>query len=221
MEYKLSKLKNLRNDNSVWVGMDDKELFVKNCKEYPNSKSLKYYKENPIEYSFNNYGFRTPDEFNSIDEGNVFIGDSHTMGNALHLENIWSYKLNKDLGGKFWNLSQGGSGIQSSYRLLGGFKDRLKIKNIYHLALHHPRFEFIYEGNVVKLSPWTIDLLVRNDKVKFDSLENVLDCFLVFVVSLTSSSFSFFLEVVSSTSTSLLTWNVYSHFIFLQDRLFY
>ena len=45
---------------------------------------------------------------------------------------------------------------------------KLKIKNIYHLALQHPRFEFIYEGDVVKLSPFTIDLLVRTDKVKFD-----------------------------------------------------
>ena len=63
-----------------WSLGDNKKLFEKKCKKYPNNKSLKYYKENPIEYSFNNYGFRTPDDFNSIDEGNVFLGDSHTMG---------------------------------------------------------------------------------------------------------------------------------------------
>jgi hypothetical protein len=156
------------NQTVEWCPSDSSFNWKENCRKYSNNKSLKYYKENPIEYSFNNYGFRTPDDFNDTDEGNIFLGDSNTFGIGHLLENTWSYKLNKDLGGKFWNLSQGGSGIQSSYRLLGGFKDRLKIKNIYHLALHHPRFEFIYEGNVVKLSPWTIDLLVRNDKVKFD-----------------------------------------------------
>ena len=165
------------NEILDWCPSDSPFNWKENCRKYRNNKSLKYYKENPIKYSYNNYGFRTPDDFNDIDEGNVFLGESNTIGIGHHLENTWSYKLNKDLGGKFWNLSQGGSGIQAAYRLLGGFKDMLKIKNIYHLALHHPRFEFIYEGNVVKLSPWTIDLLVRTDKIKFDKSPTTIEYF--------------------------------------------
>ena len=165
------------NEILDWCPSDSSGKFEKNCKKYRNNESLKYYKENPIKYSYNNYGFRTPNDFNDIDEGIVFLGDSNTFGIGHHLENTWSYKLNKELDGKFWNLSQGGSGIQAAYRLLGGFKDMLKIKNIYHLALHHPRFEFIYEGGVIKLSPFTIDLLVRTDKIKFDKSPTTIEYF--------------------------------------------
>ena len=127
-----------KNEVWEWCNPDSKELFEKNCKKYPNNKSLKYYKENPIEYSFNNYGFRTPDDFNDKDDGNVFLGCSDTMGVGNHLENTWPYKVNKEVGGKFWNLSQAGSGIQTDFRLLYGFKDYLKksiliVKYMYHL----------------------------------------------------------------------------------------
>ena len=163
------------NEILDWSPPDSFGKFEENCKKYRNHESLKYYKENPIKYSYNNYGFRTSDDFNDTDEGNVFLGDSNTFGIGHHLENTWSCKLNKELDGKFWNLSQGGSGIQAAYRLLGGFKDMLKIKNIYHLALHHPRFEFIYEGNVVKLSPYTIDFLIQTDKIKFDKFPTTIE----------------------------------------------
>ena len=154
MDYRESKYSNLRNGNYEWPSefMDSKELFEENCKEYPNSKTLKYYKENPIEYSFNNYGFRTPDDFNDTDEGNVFIGCSHTMGVGHPLENTWSYKLNKHIGGKFWNLSQGGCGSQTDYRLLFAWKDTLKIKNIFHYTVPWPRFEFFNEDGFIHLN---------------------------------------------------------------------
>jgi len=153
MDYRVSKYSNLRNGNYEWLGMDDKELFVENCKEYPNSKSLKYYKENPIEYSFNNYGFRTPDDFNDTEYGNVFLGCSHTMGVGHHLENTWAHKVNKKVGGKFWNLSQGARGIQTDYRLLFAWKDTLKIKNIFHYTVPWPRYEFFDETEMIYLTP--------------------------------------------------------------------
>ena len=90
----------------MWFGTDFKELFEKNYKKYPNDESLKYYQENPIEYISNNYGFRTTDDFNDTDEGNVFLGCSFTFGLGLHLEDTWAYKVNKTIGGKFWNLSR-------------------------------------------------------------------------------------------------------------------
>ena len=99
--------------------------------------------ENPIEYKLNNEKFRTPDDFNLIDEGNVYLGCSHTFGIGLHLENVWSYKLNQKIGGKFWNLSVAGTGVVSHYRILKGYYKELKIKNIFHFAPKYPRFEFI------------------------------------------------------------------------------
>jgi len=153
-----------------WCNPDSKELFEKNCKKYPNNESLKYYKENPIKYSFNNFGFRTPDDFNDEDEGNIFLGCSDTMGVGHLLENTWPYKVNKKIGGKFWNLSQGGSGIQTAFRLLYGFKDYLKVKNIFHLVLYHPRYEFIQEDRVIKLANWMID-----DKIQSDNEPTILE----------------------------------------------
>ena len=159
-----------KNQVWEWLPPDRSELFVENCKKYSNNESLEYYKENPVKYSFNNYGFRTPDDFNEEDEGNVFLGCSETLGIGHHLENTWAYKLNKDLGGKFWNLSQSGSGIQTAFRLLYGFKDYLKVKNIFHLAYFHPRFEFIHEDSVIKLSNWHID-----DKIQYDNEPTVIE----------------------------------------------
>ena len=159
-----------KNQVWEWLPPDRSELFVENCKKYSNNESLEYYKENPVKYSFNNFGFRTPDDFNEEDEGNVFLGCSETLGIGHHLENTWAYKLNKDLGGKFWNLSQSGSGIQTAFRLLYGFKDYLKVKNIFHLAYFHPRFEFIHEDSVIKLSNWHID-----DKISPDNEPTVIE----------------------------------------------
>jgi hypothetical protein len=111
-----------------------------------NNFSIKYYVENPIKYKLNNFGFRTPDDFNSEDEGNVFLGCSHTFGIGHHLENVWSYKVNELIGGKFWNLSIGGTGVTTHFRLLLGFYKELKIKNIFHYAPKYPRYEFIENG---------------------------------------------------------------------------
>ena len=136
-----------KNRTIPFCPMDTKKLWRDNSRKYPNDKTTQYYTENPIEYKFNNYGFRTPDDFND-DEGNIFLGCSHTIGIGHHLENTWSYKLNQSLGGKFWNLSQGGSGVDTAFRLLYGFKDSLNVKNIFHFAptMHKYRYEFIIDS---------------------------------------------------------------------------
>ena len=164
MEYKDSYYPANRSDN--WNGWDGEDRFDKNCKKYPNSKSLEYYKKNPIEYNYNNFGFRTPDDFNDTDEGNVFLGCSNTMGVGHHLENTWSYKVNKEIGGKFWNLSQGGRGIQTDYRLLFAWKDTLKIKNIFHYTIPHPRYEFFNDKEMIYLTPWNKSI-IKSYKWKF------------------------------------------------------
>ena len=161
-----------------WCGSDTEELYYRNCKDDQYKNSLNYYEENPIEYSCNNYGFRTPDNFpdtkkiepehivlNTDSEdvrrwketqvyGNVFLGCSFTFGIGLHLEDTWSYKVNKEIGGKFWNLSLPGCGMDESFRYLYEFKDYLKIKNIFHLApsFQKTRYEFIVDGKPLRLN---------------------------------------------------------------------
>jgi hypothetical protein len=136
-----------------WIPMDTLDLFKQNLKNNPNDNTLNYYLNNPIIYSLNNYGFRTYDDFNSKDYGNVFLGCSHTFGLGHHLENIWSYKLNEFVGGKFWNLSVGGSGIMTHFRIFYEMYRTLKIKNVFHYApKNYYRYEFFINNEPFPLN---------------------------------------------------------------------
>ncbi len=134
------------NRQYQFIDTDSENQWKKILKYNTDNHSVEYYIKNPIQYKLNNYGFRTPDDFNNYDEGNVFLGCSHTFGVGHHLENTWSYKLNQTIGGKFWNLGIGGSGVMTHFRLLLGFYKELKIKNIFHFAPKYPRYEFIENG---------------------------------------------------------------------------
>lgn len=143
-----------KNITLDWIPMDTKELFISNLKK---SEKLKEYTINPIKYKLNNFGFRTPDNFNSEDYGNVFLGCSHTMGIGHHLENTWSYKLNESIGGKFWNISIGGSGVMTHYRLLLYYIKKLKFKNVFHFIPYYGRYEFF-----IKQTPIMFPILKTN-----------------------------------------------------------
>ena len=124
----------IRKPNTIdlWHPADTQELFNENLKKYPTSSHLLNYQQKPITYKYNNYGFRTPDDFTLEGEGNVFLGCSHTFGIGHHLKDIWAYKLSEMIGGKFYNISEPGSGIMTQYRYLNYFKNKLKFKNVFH-----------------------------------------------------------------------------------------
>ena len=46
-----------------WIPNDSKKEFEKHISMYPDSEHLNNYKNNPIKYKLNNYGFRTDDDF--------------------------------------------------------------------------------------------------------------------------------------------------------------
>jgi len=122
-----------KSDTMYWMGSDNTDRFEKNLKKYTESKHLQNYIKNPIEYELNNYGFRTPDDFEKGDVGTVYLGCSHTLGMGHYLKDVWSYKLHNEIGeGKFFNLSHGGTGLASQYYFLKYFSDKLKIKKVYH-----------------------------------------------------------------------------------------
>jgi len=129
------------NSSVKWMSTDGEWEWRNNCAKFPDDKDLLWYKDNPIEYSFNNYGYRTPDDFVEGAEGNAFLGCSHTFGIGHHLKNVWSYKVSKKIGGKFFNLAQPGRGIGTAARVLWAFKDMLKIKNVFLFAPHPARYE--------------------------------------------------------------------------------
>lgn len=134
------------NNIYKFIPADSEARFKNNIKNGGRNISTLYYIENPIEYSLNNCGFRSPDDFNSEEEGNVFLGCSHTFGIGHHLENTWAYKVNQKIGGKFWNLGAAGTGVPTHFRFLFAYYKELKIKNIFHYAPRYPRYEFIENG---------------------------------------------------------------------------
>lgn len=126
-----------------FIPADSIELWNEHLKGKKDEPSLHYYSINPIKYKLNSRGFRTLDEFNNEDYGDVYLGCSHTFGIGHHLKNIWSYKLSKILGGKFWNLAIPGTGVDTHFRLFLGYYKELKIRNVFHYAPMYPRYEFI------------------------------------------------------------------------------
>lgn len=139
-------LKEAKNGLLKWYPYDTEEIFLNNLKKYPDNKSLLYYKENPIQYKLNSEHFRTPDEFSIQDEGNVYLGCSHTYGIGHHLENTWAYKVNEYIGGKFWNLGVPASGIQQAFILLLHYHKLLKIKNVFVFLPHKYRYT-VFNGD--------------------------------------------------------------------------
>ena len=59
------------------MGKDEKRRFNNNLAKYPDDKCLLHYKDNPIEYKTNNYGFRSPEDIVEGFNGNVYIGCIH------------------------------------------------------------------------------------------------------------------------------------------------
>jgi len=141
--YELDDLGISANKVHSFIPTDTRELWNYHLKARKEEPSIHYYALNPIQYKLNNCGFRTPDDFNSEEWGDVYLGCSHTFGIGHHLKDVWSYKLNKVIGGKFWNLGLGGTGVDTHFRLFLAFYKKLKIRNVFHYAPMYPRYEFI------------------------------------------------------------------------------
>jgi hypothetical protein len=156
--HKLQHLKGKGNTNIKWIPADTEKAFLERLKKEPNNPSLQHYLQYPIEYKMNNMGFRTPVDFVEGVEGNLFLGCSHTMGIGHYLENVWSWKLNEYVGGKFLNAGVGGAGIGTGFRLFYGLKGTIRPKNVFLFFPHTYRFEYFDSSN------WTT-MGISSDKV--------------------------------------------------------
>lgn len=141
-----------KDEEVDWYTMDTEDLFKENLKKYPDSRHLKYYLDNPIKYRLNKHGFRSNDEFETKEAGNVYLGCSHTFGIGHSLENTWSYLVNKEVGGKFFNLSIPATGSGTALRTLLAWYTKLNIKNIFHFAPFYPRYEYLVKGRYVTIN---------------------------------------------------------------------
>lgn len=90
---------------------DSEELFLENLKKQPEDW---YYRNVPITYQTNSQGHRCKN-INEIDLSNyiLFAGCSHTAGVGVELEKSYPYLVSKQLGVDYYNLSLGGTGIDT------------------------------------------------------------------------------------------------------------
>lgn len=148
--YKLEKniidyyKKDIENYKGKWLGTDNPTNWEKNKQNHQGSSDFVYWENNPITYEFNNHQFRTPDDFNTEDEGIIFLGCSHTSGIGLHWNQTWVHHICKRYKRKAWNLAIGGMGIQTCYRNLVIWTQkerRLKAKKVLLLIPHFERWE--------------------------------------------------------------------------------
>lgn len=130
-------------DIRYWMDADAENKFLSR----QNQESVSYWKNKKIEYRFNNYGFRTDDDFILENEGLVTLGCSFTQGIGLPIEATWGYKLAQYFNLKHYNLGQAGKGLQTAYRLLLGYHDILKFKKVFLFIPPQYRDEFIIEDN--------------------------------------------------------------------------
>lgn len=170
----LSGNNGIANTTLLWKDSDAEDKFnatIANSQKLNNIANNKklYWVDKKIEYRFNNYGFRTDDNFSTEEEGIVCLGCSLTQGIGLPIEYTWGYKLAKHFNTKFYNLGQGGKGIQTAFRLLLGYYNLMKFKKVFLFIPPLYRDEFIIEDNTL-LKPFLTG--ADKDKMLINSLGN-------------------------------------------------
>jgi hypothetical protein len=105
------------NTSMKFSGSDNEDRFEKNLKTQPQDW---YYRNTEITYDYNEYGHRCKN-VSEIDLENyiLFSGCSQTEGIGLELEKTFPYLVSNTLGIDYYNLSLGGSGIDTmTYNLI-------------------------------------------------------------------------------------------------------
>lgn len=162
-----------------FIGYDSETLFEYNLKNNKLLLEKNNWINTQIKYWYNNYGFRTYDDFDikKDNDVNMFFGCSLTDGVGLNIEDTWAYKINQKLGGSFYNFGQSGSGVDVAYRLLKSWTSKVIPKNIFIFiySLHKARREFLHSENYINNSfgPW--DLKNNNISILVDEFKSDRD----------------------------------------------
>ena len=129
------------------VPNDNKKNWDRLNNEYSpihTQNDLDYYHDNPIQYRWNNYGFRTDNDFTDKEVGVVTLGCSHTEGVGHHYENTWGYKISKHFSQPHWNLGRGGKGLDCANIDYYMVDDLLKYDKVFLLCPSPFRTELFY-----------------------------------------------------------------------------
>jgi hypothetical protein len=125
-----------------WNGTDTLELYEKNMQKSSTHNLLHKlgWIDSVVEYSYNSHGYRCK-EFDNRPCA-LALGCSFTEGTGLHTEQTWPHILSSMLDLTVWNLGSGGASIDTVFRILEHYINRLKPTSIFLLIPPESRFEY-------------------------------------------------------------------------------
>jgi hypothetical protein len=137
----------LRYANQIlnWLPSDTEEIFQKLMQ---NTEYVEYIRQQgwlepgAITYNMNSHGFRC-DDFDSQADSLVALGCSYSVGIGLPLKDIWPTLVGNELGLKVCNLSWGGIGADTCYRLAEYWIPELRPKLVVMLTPPRARIELL------------------------------------------------------------------------------
>ena len=131
-----------KGSTQLWNGSDQLERYEKNMQTSSTCLLLQKYGwiNSAIEYSYNSHGFRCS-EFDDKPCA-LALGCSFTEGTGLHLHQTWPHLLSTMLDFTVWNLGSGGGSIDTVFRIVEHYIDRLNTKYIFLLIPPVNRLEY-------------------------------------------------------------------------------
>lgn len=153
----------VRGQTVYFNGSDCKERWENNLRDPTNCKFFEennWLDEHAIPYTFNTHGFRCGEFDNS--PGWLALGCSFTEGVGLNIDNVWPSLLEQQINQHIWNLGVGSSALDTCYRILDYYIDKLNIQGVFLLQPPHHRFEFFVNG--------AVQLYLPSDNQVYDSI---------------------------------------------------
>ena len=148
----------VRSQTVYFSGSDQKDLWESNLK---NPNNHKFFEENgwldeyAIPYAFNTHGFRC-EEFDSRPSW-LALGCSFTEGVGLNIENVWPSLLTNHINEHIWNLGIGSGSMDTCFRILDYYIDKLNVQGVFLLEPQHYRFELFVDGAIKSYLPTDVD----------------------------------------------------------------
>lgn len=125
-----------------WLDLDSEELWKTNMQDPERRAQLEKYgfdRPDAITYDMNSKGFRS-EEFDDR-PGFIALGCSFTCGIGLPVDQVWPSIVSQATGLVPWNLGIGASGLDTCFRMLYNYIDRLDTKFVMLLTPDRDRFE--------------------------------------------------------------------------------
>jgi hypothetical protein len=164
------------NQTLQWIDTDTQELWLKNLTGKETREKLienNWLSTPSIDYSLNSEGFRC-DEFTD-EEGAIFLGCSITGGVGLPLSCIWPTIVANSLNLRCWNLGTSGGSMDSCFRLLNYYIDKLSTKYVFLLAPSPYRFEMHISTAWRSATPGSTNISGDTRREWYNSSQNAIN----------------------------------------------